>query len=64
MSKILGHKVQLALSVLNARRDELKRLQENAGYGEYKEQDYKQAIDLRIKDIEKQISEIKERVNK
>ncbi len=60
MSKILGHKVQLALAVLKARRIELDTLLDLKWY----DRNLYQAIEQRIASIDKQIEEINERINK
>lgn len=60
MSKILGHKVQLALSVLKARRIELDTLLDLKWW----DQSLYREIEKRIASIDKQIEEINERVNK
>ena len=60
MSKILGHKVQLGLAVLKARRAELDALLDLQWYdrGLYAH------IENRIEELDEQIKEINERVNK
>lgn len=60
MSKILGHKVQLALAVLKARRIELDTLLDLKWW----DQSLYRQIEKRIASIDKQIEEINERVNK
>jgi len=60
MSKILGHKVQLALAVLKARRIELDTLLDLKWW----DQSLYQQIEKRIASIDKQIEEINERINK
>lgn len=60
MSKILGHKVQLALAVLKARRIELDTLLDLKWY----DRSLYQQIEQRIESIDKQIEEINERINK
>lgn len=60
MSKILGHKVQLALAVLKARRIELDTLLDLKWY----DRSLYQAIEQRIASIDRQIEEINERINK
>lgn len=60
MSKILGHKVQLALAVLKARRIELDTLLDLKWY----DRSLYLAIEKRIASIDKQIEEINERINK
>ena len=57
MSKILGHKVQLALAVLKARRIELDTLLDLKWW----DQPLYRQIEARIASIDKQIEEIKER---
>ena len=57
MSKILGHKVQLALAVLKARRIELDTLLDLKWW----DQSLYREIEKRIASIDKQIEEIKER---
>lgn len=64
MSKIAGHKVQLALAVLKGRREEVRRLQENAGYGEYNLQDYKQAIESRLEQLDAEIETFENNLKK
>lgn len=60
MSKILGHKVQLALAVLKARRIELDTLLDLKWW----DQSLYREIEKRIASIDKQIEEINERINK
>lgn len=60
MSKILGHKVQLALAVLKARRIELDTLLDLKWW----DQSLYRQIEARIASIDKQIEEINERINK
>lgn len=60
MSKILGHKVQLALAVLKARRIELDTLLDLKWW----DQSLYREIEKRIASIDRQIEEINERVNK
>lgn len=60
MSKILGHKVQLALAVLKARRVELDTLLDLKWW----DQSLYREIEKRIASIDRQIEEINERVNK
>lgn len=60
MSKILGHKVQLALAVLKARRIELDTLLDLKWW----DQSLYREIEKRIASIDKQIEEINERVKK
>lgn len=60
MSKILGHKVQLALAVLKARRIELDTLLDLKWW----DQSLYRQIEKRIASIDKQIEEINERINK
>lgn len=60
MSKILGHKVQLALAVLKARRVELDSLLDLKWY----DRRLYQNIENRIISIDKQIKEINEGKNK
>ena len=60
MSKILGHKVQLALAVLKARRIELDPLLDLKWW----DQSLYREIEKRIASIDKQIEEINERINK
>ena len=57
MSKILGHKTQLALAVLKARRVELDSLLDLKWW----DQPLYRQIEARIASIDKQIEEIKER---
>jgi len=57
MSKILGHKVQLALAVLKARRIELDTLLDLKWW----DQSLYREIEKRIASIDKQIEGIKER---
>lgn len=60
MSKILGHKVQLVLAVLKARRIELDTLLDLKWW----DQSLYRQIEKRIASIDKQIEEINERINK
>lgn len=60
MSKILGHKVQLALAVLKARRIELDTLLDLKWW----DQSLYREIEKRIASIDRQIEEINERINK
>lgn len=60
MSKILGHKVQLALAVLKARRIELDTLLDLKWW----DQSLYRQIEKRIASIDRQIEEINERINK
>lgn len=64
MSKILGHKVQLALAVLKARKVELMQVLNCINSAPAPAWTVQQFVNKRIDEIDLQIKEINERVNK